>query len=108
MTAIENDHDADPRIVFCTRCTWWEHISRAITKEPGGIPLCAACECSLWQESSEEAWLAAADDYAKRNNDPEYGWFIRWAKGKSYRDYQVARKVFNNLTLKERKAHAPA
>lgn len=86
--------EADQRIVYGSRCTWWDGIDKVATAGAGGLPVCPSCGHVLFQVPDIETWDVAVGVHAKEAEDPAYPAFIRWLRGRCYRTADEARREF--------------
>ena len=85
----------DPRIVYGTRCVWWDSIAKVGRTEGGRHPLpcCPRCGGALFEVPSEADWWAGVDRHEKAGN-PGYRAFVEWLRGKCFPKYEDARFVY--------------
>lgn len=91
---------SDTRIVYGARCTWWDSIDKAGKTESGPVtghrlPACPFCGSVLFEYPNEAEWFQAAEKYAEKKPDPDYVDFIKWARGKCFPNFPLARKAFD-------------
>lgn len=66
------------RIVYGTRCSWWETIDKIATTYTG-LPICPHCRSPLFEVESIEVWQAGVDQFDK--DHPGYADMIAWSRG---------------------------
>lgn len=85
----------DPRVVCCSRCTWWDGIDQAKLTRPlaGGLQLtvCPFCGGLVHAFEDEAAWYRVA----AFSLETGYLVFVKWLRGQSFETYDVAREAFS-------------
>jgi hypothetical protein len=97
----------DTRVVYGATCSWWDTIDKA-GSTVGGLPGCPHCGGPLYEVPTEAEWWAGV--YKKVEvDDPDYGEFITWLRGRCHRGpdfFQSARAVFD-MERAQRAMRAP-
>lgn len=83
----------DTRVVFSVRCSWWDGIDK-VGKKTSGLPCCPYCGSVLMEMDSEEEWWKSAENYAAKENQPDYVEFIKWLRGKCYKNLDMAKEGY--------------
>ena len=85
----------DTRIVYGSKCCWWDSIDKIATIGELRLPCCPHCKGPLYEAATIEEWYKDVDAYA-RAEDPKYREYVDWIRGKCFRDYPTAREAFDN------------
>ena len=91
----------DPRIVYGVRCSWWDSISKAGTREVGGhrLPVCPHCGSPLFESPDDKAWWRQVDAHEAKGH-PGYRAMLEWIRGKCFPSFEVASRRYE-ATIKE-------
>ena len=81
----------DERVVYGVHCVWWDSIHQTVNRE--GLPSCPYCGSVLFEMASEKIWFKKVDRYEK-DGHPGYRKFVEWLRGKCFKTYDVAWKVY--------------
>lgn len=87
----------DTRIVYGTRCTWWDSIKNVgsfKTDSGHNLPVCPHCGSPLFEVDSEEKWFAGVDKHEAVGNIG-YRDLVEYGRGKCFRNYDELKKAYN-------------
>lgn len=87
---------ADDRVVYGARCTWWDGIEKVGSKGTGplgSLPCCPHCRGMLFEMPTPKTWW---DGVAKFEADGHTGYrsFVEWMKGKCFPDIRAAQIAY--------------
>lgn len=99
------------KVVYGARCTWWDTADKAGEKASSpsnpfpvdltktdrvrGLPCCPHCSGVLYEADDEAKWWEMARQY-ERDNHSGHVEFIKWARGKCFPTFDVARQAYND------------
>ena len=94
----------DERIVYGTRCTWWDSIDKVGKFEPKGrgvsIPVCPFCKGTLFEVANMADWTALIEKH-EANGHEGYKAFAEWCRGKCFPGFESARQAYRAATGKD-------
>lgn len=84
----------DTRVVYSISCSWWDDIYKVGHTRNHDLPCCPYCGSMLMEMHNEEEWWSNVKHYENMNNEPDYGNFVEWVRGKCFPDLTIAREEY--------------
>lgn len=92
---MTSEKEADQRIVYGARCTWWDSIDKIGHKGSEGghsLPCCPHCGSMLFEMPNEQRWWRSVDNMELER--PGYRKLVEWARGKCFPDFDTMKRAY--------------